>query len=158
MSTLKIKAENRPTLAPSRLTRVGVMTGRTYFRAVVENDTTREDIEKPDFWSLVATQFVTAGQLPRIEIVPDDMSWLIDGVILSCGKTHAIVRVLNETTFDASTDEPIIENDDGLRVSWGGPHSKFRVLNRDGGVVKDGIPTKEEANIFLKSHRKAITL
>ncbi len=153
--TLALKINEQNKLAPSRLTRVGVMTGRTYFRAVVESGTTQADIEKADFWSLVATNFIQAGMLPRIEIVPDDMSWIIEAVVLQCGKTHAVVRTINKVEF-SSVEEPVVD-DDGFKISWGGPHAKHRVLDKNGGVVKDGMG-KEEAEIFLKSHRKAIGL
>lgn len=156
MLKIKVSPNEQRKLHPSRLTRIGVMTGRTYFRAIVENDTTKEDIEKSEFWSLVATNFVKAGMLPRIEIVPDDLSWLVDAVVLQCGTTHAVVKILNHTEFGAIS-EPVVESD-GLKVTWGGPHAKHRVVDGNGNVVKEGMASKEEAETFLKSHRKAIGL
>lgn len=156
LSLKSTKVNEQKKLSPSRLTRVGVMTGRTYFRAIVENDTKQEDIEKSDFWSLVASNFIQAGMLPRIEIVPDDLSWLVDAVVLQCGKTHAVVKTLNSTTLDAVSD--IVVEADGFKVTWGGPHAKHRVVDGNGKVVKEGMASKEEAEIFLKSHRKAIGL
>lgn len=153
---LKMKKDEQAKLSPARLTRVGVMTGRTYFRAIVENETDVEDIQRADFWSLVATNFIQAGMLPRIEIVPDDLSWLVDAVVLQCGKTHAVVKILNHTPLDSVSDIEV--EDDGLKITWGGPHAKHRVVDRDGKVVKEGMASKEEAEIFLKSHRKAIGL
>lgn len=156
LSLKSTKVNEQKKLSPSRLTRVGVMTGRTYFRAIVENDTKQEDIEKSDFWSLVASNFIQAGMLPRVEIVPDDLSWLVDAVVLQCGKTHAVVKALSKTEF-GEVGEPVVD-EDGFKVGWGGQHGKYRVLDKNGNVVKGGMASKEEAEIFLKSHRKAIGL
>lgn len=150
-----MKKENeQKKLQPNRLKRIGVSTGRTEFRAVVENGTTVEDILKADYWSLVATQFVPAGTLPRVEIIPDDVSWLIDAVVVQCGKSHAVVKVLNGPIEFGSVEEEVV-SDDGLKVTYGGPHVKFRVVNAGGQVIKDGME-KDEAHTFLKSHRKAV--
>jgi hypothetical protein len=142
-------------LNPNRFTRVNVSTGRVEFRAVVENDVTVEDIKDANFWSLVAIQFTTAGILPRIEIVPDDVSWLIDAVVVQSSKGHAVLKILNGPVDLSGAAENGVQSEDGLRVTYGGPHAKHRVVNGNGQVIKEGM-TKQEAELFLDNHRKVV--
>lgn len=151
-----MQKENKKYLQPNRLTRVSASTGRIEFRAVVENDVTVDNIKDSDFWSLVSTNFINAGTLPRIEIIPDDVSWLIDAVILDRSKSHAVVYPINQVEF--KNVEQKGDAADGLFVKYRGPANKFAVINSKGNVIREGFQRKEDADNFLREHRKVISI
>lgn len=127
---------------------------QTYFRAIVENDVTEDDIKNPAFWSLVSSRFERAGDMCEIEIFPDDKSWYMRAKVADFGKTHAVV-----TPYSFVQIQPVSkieEHGDGYRVEWGGAHEKHRVLDKENNVVKSGIIKRKDADDFLDNHRKAM--
>jgi hypothetical protein len=126
---------------------------RQSWHATPSADDTPESILDPKWWVHVGRQ-MKAGD--RIEILPETHDWYAEAIVIDAGNTWGAkvafvlgpVRLANDAAVEQSPD---------FEVKWAGPNAKFRVLRKsDNAVVKDNCQTREEAESWVKSHRKAL--
>lgn len=133
---------------------------RNYWVVTVEQGTTKEEINRPEFWALVGKQF---KPYDRIEVRSDDGTFFAEYLVLSADRAWAKVHELsfvNLGTQDVSlTEANTIAYRAKFKVEWRGPHLKHCVERTDGTKVerlKEGIQEKAEANRWLDGHLKTV--
>lgn len=141
------------TLNPSQLTEILRSAGKVIYRANVLPDVTPDEALDPKFYSLVSNRFKSSGFLPEIEIVPEDVSWYMKGIIVSHGRTHAVVKKVLLQEFESEGNKDIDDNA-GYTIKFRGA-AKWSIMSPKGDVVREGM-SKEEAALALKEHLEII--
>lgn len=118
---------------------------------IPEHGTPFENLLRPEFWAHVARKF-TPGDI--IEAHAEDGSYFAEMYVIDCGPNWARTGVHKLSRFDEAVTEPGADN--AFKVEWAGRFSKWRVVrSSDLNVMKDGLPSKDAANLWLSDHRKA---
>lgn len=128
---------------------------RNAWHQTVPLDTTIEDLIKPSFWAHIANKLQPAD---RIEVDFEDGSWLADIRVNERDATWAKIQVLNQAgkVAVASGDAPD-EPEDDYKVEWSGRHTKYRVVRlSDKAVLQTMLPSKLDAEVWLRDHKKAL--
>lgn len=122
---------------------------------VVEHGVTLEDIKQPAFYAHVG-QFLKP--FDTITVSSDDMTLYAEVLVLAAERTAATVTVLRE--YDLTKAEVVkyesenFESSD-FEIKWRGPAAKFTILRKDdNAIIREGIPSKEEAEKSLKEYLK----
>jgi hypothetical protein len=126
---------------------------RASWHATPSADDTPETVMEPKWWVHVGRQMKSGD---RIEILPETHAWYAEAVVIDSGDTWGakIAFVLGPV---ALVNEAVIEQSPGFEVKWGGPNARFRVVREsDKTVLKENFQTREEAESWVKSHRKAL--
>lgn len=150
-ATKQTEPQKSAQLIPARLK--SNLQGYAYinYLATIEPEHTFEDIQKPSYWAHVAR---ILQPMARIEVIPDDMSWYAEVMVVATDRASARVAVLRHVDLDAGEAEAIPETHE---VKYHGAHKKWSVIRKeDRSVVKDGLQTKEEAIRYLRDHIRTI--
>jgi len=125
---------------------------RTHYAAVVDENTTIEDLTREDYWSHVAMRL---RQMDVIDVLAEDNSFYAELLVLQAGTGFAKVMLLREVKLDESlTDEGA---DERFSLVWKGPHRKWAVMrNSDKEILRDTFVSKEQAHIWRRDHVKAL--
>lgn len=133
---------------------------RNYWVVTVEQGTTREEILRPEFWSLVSKNF---RPYDRIEVRSDDGIFFAEYLVLSADRAWAKVHELKWTalgTSDVSLTEALAaEQRQRHTIVWRGAHLKHCVERKDGEKVerlKEGCQDRAEAQTWLESYLKTV--
>jgi hypothetical protein len=133
---------------------------RNHWVVTVEQGTSKEDLRRPEFWSLVAKTF---RPYDRIEARGDDGSFFAEYLVLSADRAWAKVHELRFEalgTQDVSlTEAQATEQRQRYKVEWRGPHLKHCVERSDGTKVErlmEKFESKAEATIWLENHLKTV--
>jgi hypothetical protein len=114
-------------------------------------EATKKDIETPEFWMNIAARFRAPA---RLTIMAEDGSWVTDAICMSSDRNWAKVRVLSEHPLSRPSTEPL---DTGMEAKWQGPSLKWCVIRKaDGDRLHTGCQTREEAEVWLRTHRDAM--
>jgi hypothetical protein len=102
-----------------------------------------EEVLKPSFWTHVGSML---KPWDRIEVRPDDVSFIAELVVVDAGQMYAKVALLEKKVLDA-----IVSDADEMTID---PpiNGKFRV-RRGQDVVKDGLPTKKDAQRWIDDYK-----
>jgi hypothetical protein len=133
---------------------------RNYWVVTVEQGTTREELKRPEFWSLVGKNF---RPYDRIEVRSDDGSYFAEYIVKSADRAWAIVHELRFEalgTQDVSlTQAAEAQLRSRYAVAYRGPHLLHCVERTDGTKVErltEKLQTKVEAMTWLDNHLKAV--
>lgn len=123
---------------------------RRVFTVSPDPGTPFDAILEPAYWAHVASQF---KPFSRIEVNAPDNSYFAELIVLDCDKMWAKVEVLRKVDF-AEGATAITESIGGLKVGWGGPFHKFRVL-RGADVLAKGFGNRVDAEAWIATHHRA---
>lgn len=124
---------------------------RTRYAAVVDDGTTVEDLQRPEFWCHVAGKL---RQMDVIEVLAEDSSYFAELMVLKTGTGFAKVLLLRQVTLEGAVQD---DEDSPVVVQWKGPHRKHSVIRKtDGAVLKDGFATKGEAETFAREYVQTV--
>lgn len=157
-NTAKATVAEHPRSATARLTPARLQLAeqrRVIHLATVPAGTTPEQVLNPDYWAHVAARL---RPLDRIEVRPEDLSFLMDLVVVSANRLQARVVQLSLATTDPVQPEEMESPPDAEHeVKWGGVRARFRIIRlHDKSVVRDGFETKAAAEQYLAEHIKAL--
>jgi hypothetical protein len=117
---------------------------RNVWRAYPEEGTPYETVLSEAYWAHRARNF-RAGD--KIEILPDEMHYYAELLVIASGATWARVTELFRKDL-GTTIVPDRQSD--YRVAWRGAHRKFAIVRTvDGAIVKDGFAQQHEAELAL---------
>lgn len=123
--------------------------------ACVEQGVKREDLMKPEYWSLIAPKCKPWDQ---IKVLADDGTFYGEYLVLSCGRAWVKVfemKFVNLTSSDVSVTQA--DAQDGYTVKWRGPHAKWSVIrDKDASVIHDGEAAEDAAGLWLKDYLKTV--
>lgn len=109
-------------------------------------------MKDPAFWANVSTRMHPND---RIEAMPEDGSYFAEFMVRSAGPNWAHVEALRTVAFVSA--ESVVARVKDLKVEWGGPAHKHRVVRvSDKAVLKHGFDTPEQANEWLAANQKAV--
>ena len=112
---------------------------RVWWVVTAQAGTTKEDIQKPEFWTQVAIKLKPYN---RVDVQSDDGAFFAEYLVLSCDKTYANVKLLNWTDLHAVVEQPL----EDFYPKWRGPHLKWSVIrSSDKEAIKEGFDTKDAA-------------
>lgn len=119
-----------------------------------------EELLDPAYWANVGHKFKPGC---HIEVTAEDLTWVALLVVVDCSRTWAKVAPVYHTSLKVSKAQAKETNLDkeakGYTVSFAGQTKKYRVVrNSDKVEVKDGLPTEEEASLWVKNYVKAMSL
>lgn len=124
----------------------------TEWSVVVEKGVTLEDLLDPTFWTHTSQIKFRTDDLLHVRC--DDGSFYGKFYVRSADSKSARVVKLEFYQFDA------IENADGeigLKVEYGGPHHRWRVVRvADGAVLAHGLKNKEDALAWQAGNLKSL--
>lgn len=133
---------------------------RNAWAITVEQGTTREDLRRPEFWSLIGRNF---KPYDRVEVRIDDGTYFAEYLVITADRAWAKLeelRFYQLGTQDVSLTEAHAA---GIRarftVRYVGPHLRYCVERNDGNKVeriKDNCQDKAEASLWLEEHLKTI--
>lgn len=110
-------------------------------------------MKDPAFWANVSTRMHPND---HIEAVPEDGSYFVELFVRSAGPNWAHIEVLREHSFISAAS--VVEKAKDVKVEWGGPAHKHRVVRiSDKAVLKHGFDTPEQANEWLAGNLSAVT-
>lgn len=144
------KERAAPTLSPNGLS-VAEYKRRQWFCEAQEG-TTLDDILKSGYWAHVASKMT---EFDRIEVVAVDGTWGADLVVLATGRTAAKVKMLHYYEFDGGYADMSGVNATH-EIKHRGPRKWSIIRIEDKAVVKEGIPTREEADRALSDYMQAL--
>lgn len=125
---------------------------RTRYAAIVDDGTTADDLQRPEFWCHVANKL---RQMDVIEVLAEDSSYFAELLVLKTGIGFAKVLLLRKVDLE----EHAPEEDGGIvAVQWKGPHRKHAVIRKsDGEILKDSFATKVDAEIFARGYERTVS-
>ncbi|HET7409258.1 MAG TPA: hypothetical protein VFJ13_03595 [Paracoccaceae bacterium] len=124
---------------------------RTVYVATPEHGTPYTDVLKREYWAHVGAML---KPFDRIEVRAEDGTWFAELIVRNAGPLFADVAELRKVDLDVA--EPPAA-DSAFEIKWRGPVLKFGVVRKaDGGALKDGFATRDEAARWLLGHTRAI--
>lgn len=117
----------------------------------VEDAKHPEDFLSPEFWALVAKDFVIGD---HIELRDDGMTYWAEYLVVACDRTWAKVHPLRQATLTPVEEMPISKDFD---VAFKGPHRKWCVIRiSDKSIVHEGEQDRTSANRWLEGYAKTV--
>lgn len=111
-------------------------------------DATVEDVLKPEFF-VHTGQYLKAGD--KIELIPNDMSFYAELLVVSCGKQWAKVKVIVHQKFDGP-----VKKEEKYSVNHN-PKQGWRVVRlSDKEVLSKDHPDRESAELWLYDFKKKV--
>lgn len=120
---------------------------RTPYRAEPEAGTAFETVLKPEYWSHVASKLRPGD---KIEIMPEDMAWYAELLVVDCTALSARVAILLPPLDLDVSSEPTIAVD-SHEVKWKGPQMKFVVIRKSDGAIVSRGHSKAEAEQWIEA-------
>ena len=103
-----------------------------------------DDLDKADFWSLLAQKL---RPFDEIRIVADDSTWVAYGIVKSCSRNWAEIKVKNVIELGKPADPSVSKL---YKAEWKGPERRWCVIRiKDGAILQDQIETAIQANQWL---------
>jgi hypothetical protein len=116
-----------------------------------EEGTTIQDVMGPSYWAHKAAELTPYD---HIEVRLETGEWMLELVVLGCGRNWARVHVLHK--HDLEPIEAELPAAQKHMVKWKGPELKWCVIRlSDSEVIFKGIADKSTANGQLKSYEQA---
>ena len=133
---------------PTRL--VSAEHTRHVWLVTVPPDISFEQTHQPDFWAHVGAQLRPGA---RIEVMPEDMSWFGELMVLECDRLWAKVAPLRFVELAGVNPDKGQSLAAGYRVEYKGPTKKHCVLRTsDNTIVQEGIALKVDAEAWIREH------
>ncbi len=124
---------------------------RNIWYVTPEVNTPFEALLDPKYWAHVSAKFRPRD---RIEVDAEDGSYFAELLVVDAGRLFAKVVVLRKHEL---VPVEIQDLSPDFEVKWAGPHAKWRVVRKkDRGSLKDGFENRQDAEMYLASHLKAI--
>jgi hypothetical protein len=143
------KPSRPPALSPGRIQHAE-SAYRTH-AALVEANTSREAILESSFWVHVANKL---RPLDTIRVMDDLGTWVVELIVRAVGAKEAIVAVLWSADLAKA---PAIDMPAEFKATYRGLKHKWSAVRAaDNEVVRDGFGTREEAEVYIRSHVKAL--
>lgn len=116
-----------------------------------EESTTIEQVMDPVYWSHMSGQL---NPYDRIEVRLETGEWILELVVIQCGRAWAKVHMLNH--YDLTAVERDAPAESQLVVGFGGPQHKWRVTRKkDAAVLQTGFPTQTAAREWAEARENA---
>ena len=117
----------------------------------VPNETTADDIVDSRFWAFVAHKLTVGSE---IRVMPHDFLWRAKLLVTWVDGKSARVQMITWMKFeDVSLPS---EEDEEYELILRGPH-KWCISRRcDKVFIKENIPTKRDANLYLQNYKQAL--
>lgn len=113
-----------------------------------------EDILKPIFWAHVAADLKPWDKI-IVRHEGENDPYIAELVVRYASRTEALVKVISFTALGPLSKEVV---DSEYKIVYSGAHCAYRVIRRlDGIVLKDEIPTQEQASRWLIEHLKTLS-
>jgi hypothetical protein len=129
---------------------------RNIWQASIENGVTFDEVVKPEFWAHVAAKLKAND---HIEVVAENGEYFGELLVIDSGRLWAKVAVLRFVEL-AAQEVPaalLTSAASGYRVEYKGPTLKHVVIRlSDNQIVQEGIPRKNEAELWVAEHVKAL--
>jgi hypothetical protein len=145
--------EKKPTIAAGRKP-VRLAEGdhiRHVWVISVAPDVTLDVVRQPEFWSHVAANL---SPCDRIEVMPEDMSWFAELMVLEADRVWAKTAVMRFVEL-AGADVDVTGS--GFKVEYKGPEKKHCVIREsDKQILQEGIAKKADAQAWIVTHLKTV--
>lgn len=127
---------------------------RNYWAIELQADATREDLERPSFWSHEASKMKPGD---RVEAAWEDGQKWADLLVMSSGPGAVRMHIIHFMEQDGATAQDSGFEPTLTKVEWKGPSAKWCVIRAgDGLKVKEGFADKIDAMKFARDYEKTI--
>lgn len=124
---------------------------RNIWYVTPEPNTPLDALLEPKYWAHVSAKFRPRD---RIEVDAEDGSYFAELIVADAGRLFAKVNLLRKYEL---TPVEMKEISPDFEVRWAGPHAKWRVVRKsDRGLIKEGFENRQEAEMYLQSHVRAM--
>lgn len=132
--------------------RIGLRENKRQDWAVdAEEGTTVQDVLDAQYWAHMASQFAPYA---RVEVLEETGAWMLDLVVINCGRNWAQVHVLHR--YDLVERSETMPSATKHKVEWKGPSLKFCVIRlADGEMIQKDLPSKVAASEWLASYERS---
>lgn len=118
---------------------------------VPESGTPLEHLTRPEYWASIRA--LRPGV--RIWVHTEDETYCAELLVRKTGQGFAKVQVLRHFELDQPTPDPKLGDDH--EIEHRGPIVKHRIVRKkDGQVLKQGLDTFEEAQAWLRDHKRML--
>lgn len=126
---------------------------RVVFAVTPEHGAKPEDLLVPDYWMHVARDLKPGAV---IEACPESREWFAQFFVLACGPNWAKLALLFKVDFEAGAADPEA-GEAKHKIEYKGSIKQWCVIRlSDSQVIKDELPTKEEARKVLQNYEKVL--
>ena len=126
---------------------------RTVYTITTHENTSPEDLLKPEYWTNVAEKF---KPFDKVEARADDGSWYAEFLVLETSRRWTRMHLLmqaNLTTTDVSLTQSKLGE---FNIEWKGPARKFCVIRAsDQEMIHEGEQSKGTAHAWLAERIRA---
>lgn len=124
----------------------------TQWVADVPSATSMNDILRPDYWSMHAARL---SPWDRIQIRADDMTWMVEAIVVDCARTWAKVSVLFLHDLTSAPDvmmtgEEVQTTLDGYEVRFRGPRRWSVIRLSDAQIMLEDAANRDIADTWLR--------
>lgn len=125
---------------------------RASYRCNFVNGTTKEDLERPEFW---IHHYRDLGEGTLIDGKTDDNKTYFRMIVLAVGHQEAYVKVLEEA--DLQIDYDVSEVSSEFYAKYAGQQERWQVLRTtDNAIMRTGLHSQEAAETWIRGRRKPI--
>lgn len=133
------------------------------WKIILEEGALPEDMEKPGFWANVGMKLTRHDEI---------VFWTNDGltygkaVVRACSRLEAVVTIISQTSFGERVALSAVNADyavafSGEKLMWCVYRMRPSIADptkrvKDGAPTKSGFQTQGEAEIYMRSHTKAM--
>jgi len=141
--------EKKPVQGLTRIRWATAETKRNVFQALTAPEATLEDVLKPEYFSNVVRDIKA---FDKIEVLNETGAWYAELLVIYKLGGQMRLHVLNKV--DIEVPELPVTDIGGLKIEWGGPAHKYRVINPadNNSVLKKGFATRDEAHAWTQQH------
>lgn len=129
------------------------------YRVFVEQETTIEDIKRPEFWAHVVKSHFDSpySVFPHVEVIWKDNSKIVDLVVVAVAEAAALVHIKN--VMEIHSGNAVVKTTAGdFEIKWGGPKALWRVYRKsDAAIISELNASKEDAQKALDEYLAKIT-
>lgn len=134
---------------------------RPDFRVVInEEETTVEDVLRPEFWANVSNKLEAENKrfpFAMIEVIWVDGSKYLRLILMDAGPQWAKVKVLDFVDLDAEVGQAVQESEPDFIVKRVNPALQWCIIRKsDGDYIKKNCATKAEAEKELSDLVRAL--
>ena len=125
------------------------------FSAQVSGNLTKEDLETPALWSLVA-KHLSAGD-SEVRCIADDMSFIAYGIVTYAQGTTAKIKITSFHKLDDVNPDEVVDPLDDYIIKMRGQEKWCVMRKSTGEVIKKGIATQAEALKELDEYKRVLS-
>lgn len=118
-----------------------------------------DDLLRSEYWAHIANRI--QGPMDRIECLAEDYTFYAELMVMDKGTNWVkVVALSGPTDLSASAPSEKLEAEiSPFEVTFAGPKARYRVIRKsDNEVIKEGFPTRGDAEKYTTEYRRSLAI